>query len=125
VALSYESLRIYDRALQNYESLFLLTSSNSMLYKMAVLQYELKRYQETMTNVDILFTKPEADSLKVVFNDAKNQEKEYPLRVALTNLKGMVYQAQGDKVNARKYFEMALKLAPDFVLAKQNLAALK
>jgi tetratricopeptide (TPR) repeat protein len=125
VALGYENIHIYDRALQNYESLFLLTSSSSMLYKMAVLQYELKRYQETITNIDILLSKPEADSLKVVFNNAKNQEKEYPIRVALTNLRGLVYKAQGDKINARKYFEMALKMAPDFLLAKQNLDGLK
>jgi len=125
VALSYENLHIYDRALQNYESLFLLTNSTSMLYKMAVLQFELKRYQETLTNADILLSKPEADSLKVIFADAKNQEKEYPIRVALNNLKGMVYKAQGDKVNARKHFETALKMAPDFLLAKQNLDGLK
>jgi tetratricopeptide (TPR) repeat protein len=124
VADSYENLRIYDRALQNYESLFLLTSNTSMLYKMAMLQFELKRYQETLTNIDILLSKPEADSLKVVMNDTKNQQKEYPIRVALTNLKGMVYKAQGDKVNARKYFESALKMAPDFQFAKQNLDGL-
>lgn len=124
-AISYENLNINDRALQNYESLFLLTNNNSNLYKMAVLQYELKRYEESMTNADILLTKPEADSLKVVFNDAKGAPQEFKLRAAILNLKGMVYKAQTDKVNARKFFEESIKLEPNFDDAKKNLASLK
>lgn len=123
--VGYENLNIYDRALQNYESLYLLTNNNSTLYKMASLQYELKRYQESMTNIDILLTKPNMDSLKVVFNDSENKPKEYPLKAGLLNLKGLVYNAQSDKVNAKKFFEESLALAPDFVLPKQNLASLK
>ena len=71
------------------------------------------------------YTKPEVETLKVVFNDAENKPKEYNLKAALFNLKGLVYKVQDDKVNAKKYFEDALKLEPEFLLAKQNLAALK
>ncbi len=125
VGMSFEGLSIYDRALQNYESLFLLTNNNSTLYKMAFIQYELKRYQESLTNIDILLSKPEAETLKVVFNSTENKQKEYTAKVALLNLKGMVYKDQGDKINAKKYFEESLKLAPDFQFAKQNLDGLK
>ncbi len=124
-AVSYENLSILDRSLQSYESLFLLTNNSSTLYKMAFLQYELKRYPESITNADILIAKPDADTLKVVFNDKDNKSKEYPVRVALLNLKGMVYKDQADKVNAKKFFEEALKIAPDFQPAKVNLDALK
>lgn len=123
--IGYENLSIYDRALQSYESLFLLTTNNSTLYKMAALQYELKRFEESMTNIDILLTKPEVDSLKVVFNDSENKPKEYPMRAALLNLKGLVYNGRSDKINAKKSFEESLAMAPDFVLPKQNLASLK
>lgn len=124
-AISYEGLGIKDKALQNYESLFLITSSNSTLYKMASLQYDLKRYGESLTNSDILLAKPQTDSLKVVFNDAKNNAKEYPLKAAIFNLKGLSFKAQGDAANARKAFEEALKIEPAFEAAKQNLASLK
>lgn len=124
-AFSYENLNIKDRALQSYESLFLMTNSNSTLYKMASLQYDLKRYGESLTNSDILLGKPQADSLKVVFNDAGNNPKEYPLKAALHNLKGLSYKAQGDTAKARKSFEDALKIDPAFEAAKQNLASLK
>jgi tetratricopeptide (TPR) repeat protein len=123
--MGYESLSINDRALQSFESLFLITNNNATLYKMSFLQYQLKRYTESMTNVDFLLTKPEADSLKITYNDATNIPKEYPMKVALLNLKGMIYKDQSDKVNAKKSFEEALKIAPDFELAKKNLAALK
>lgn len=124
-AISYENLNIKDRALQNYESLFLLTSNNSNLYKMVSLQYDLKRYGEALTNADILLSKPQADSLKIVFSDAKNNQKEHPLKASVHNLKGLTYKAQGDMVNARKSFEQALKIDPAFDTAKQNLASLK
>jgi tetratricopeptide (TPR) repeat protein len=124
-AVSYENLGLKDKALQSYESLFLLTSSNSTLYKMASLQYDLKRYGESLTNSDILLSKPQTDSLKVVFNDAKNNSKEHPLKAAILNLKGLSFKAQGDVPNARKSFEEALKIDPAFEAAKQNLASLK
>ncbi len=124
-AISYENLGILDRALQSYESLFLLTNNNTNLYKMSFLQYDLKRYQECLTNCDILLSKPEADALKVNFNDKDKKAKDYPIRVALLNLKGLVYKDQSDKVNAKKYFEEALKVSPDFVPARENLDALK
>jgi Tfp pilus assembly protein PilF len=37
----------------------------------------------------------------------------------------MVYRDQGDKVNAKKLFEEALKISPDFEPAKASLAGLK
>jgi len=124
-AVGYESLGIYDRSLQNYESLFLLTNENTILYKMALLQYQLKRYPECLTNADILLAKPESGTLKVSFNDKDKKPKEYAMKVSLLNLKGMVYKDQADKVNAKKFFDEALAAAPDFVPAKENLAALK
>lgn len=124
-AISYENLSLLDRSLQSYESLFLLTGNTTSLYKMAFLQFELKKYSESLTNVDIMLGKPDVDTMKVQFNDKENKPKEYAVRIALLNLKGMVYKDQGDKVNARKYFEEALKLAPDFTPAKQGLDSLK
>jgi tetratricopeptide (TPR) repeat protein len=125
VASSYENLNIMDRAVQYYESLYLITNAVPTLYKMAVLQYQLKKYSESMTNIDILLANPEVDTLKVVFNDAQKKAKEYAMRVSILNLKGMVYKDQGDKVNAKKAFDDALKIAPDFVLAKENSDSLK
>jgi tetratricopeptide (TPR) repeat protein len=125
VAQSYEGLNLLDRALQHYESLYLVTNAVPTLYKMAILQYQLKKYPESLTNIDILLANPEVDTLKLVFPDAQKKEKEYAMRVAILNLKGMVYKDQADKINAKKYFDEALKIAPDFAFAKENSESLK
>jgi Tfp pilus assembly protein PilF len=67
----------------------------------------------------------EVETLKITYNDATNKAKEYTMKVALLNLKGMIATEQGDKVSAKKFFDSALAIAPDFALAKENLAKLK
>jgi tetratricopeptide (TPR) repeat protein len=125
-AVGYETMGVPDRALQSYESLYLLTNNISTLYKMAFLQYDLKRYTESIASIDILLANNELDKAKVVFNDVENKPKEYPMRVSVLNLKGLIQQDHfGDKAAARKIFEEALAIAPDFVPAKQNLAKVK
>ena len=124
-AVGYESLGVPDRSLQYYESLYLLQSNPAVLYKMAFLQYRLKRFKECGTSVDILMADKNTDTLKVNYNDANDKQKEYPMKVALLNLKGMLAQEEGDKVSARKFYDQVLAQAPDFVLAKTNIAKLK
>jgi tetratricopeptide (TPR) repeat protein len=124
-ASSYEGLNINEKALQNYESLYLLSNSLSVLYKVSFLQYGLNRYQECLANTDIILASKEADEVKVAFTTTDNKTKEYSIRIPILNLKGMVARDTGDKASAKKYFEQALTLAPDFQAAKDNLAKLK
>jgi tetratricopeptide (TPR) repeat protein len=125
-AVGYETMGVSDRALQNYESLYLLSNNIFTLYKMAFLQYDLKRFTESIASIDILFANPQLNSSKVAFNDVENKPKEYPMKVSLLNLKGLIQQDHfGDKVAAKKMFEEALAISPDFVAAKQNLVKLK
>jgi tetratricopeptide (TPR) repeat protein len=123
-AVVCENLGAPDRALQYYESLYLLQSNSTVLYKMAFLQFRLKRYRESATTIDILMADKNVDTLKVSYSDGSKQ-KEYPMKVALLNLKGMLAQEQGDKVSARKFYDQVLAQAPDFILAKENIAKLK
>ena len=124
-AVSAESLGVIDRALQYYESLYLLSGSTYTLYKIAFHQYDLKRYAESLVNADILLTKPDLETMKVTFNDAQGKPKEYPMKVAVLNLKGLIKQETGDNVSAKKLFAEALAISPDFIAAKENLAKLK
>jgi len=124
-AIGCENLGVPEKALQYYESLFLLQNNPTVLYKMAFLQYRLKRYKESSTSIDILMADKAADSLKVNYNDASGKQKEYPMKAALLNLKGLVAQEQGDKVAAKKFYDEALALAPDFAPAKENVTKLK
>jgi tetratricopeptide (TPR) repeat protein len=124
-ASGFEELGIKDKALTNYESVYLINGNTGVLYKMAVLQFDLKKYAECQANVDILLTKPDTETIKVTLSDAANKQKDYPIKASILNLKGMLAEQTGDKVTAKKSFEDALKVASDFPLAKQNLAKLK
>ena len=124
-AIGYENLGIKDKALSAYETLYLNTEDYNTLYKMAFLQYDLAKYAESKTNLEILLGKKESEELKSVYTLSDNQQKEYPIKVSLITLKGMINAAEGDKVNAQKHFNEALALAPDFELAKQQMAELE
>ena len=124
-ASGYETLGVPDKALQNYESLYLLSNNIGTLYKMAFLQYRLKRYKESGATTDILLASKDVETSKVNYNMADNKPKEYSMKVAVLNLKGMLALDQGDKIGAKKLFEQVLALAPDFVLAKEGLTKTK
>jgi len=125
-AIGYELMGVPDRSLQNFESLYLLTNNINTLYKMAFLQFDLKRYAECLTSIEILLANKDVDTTMVVFNDPANKQKEYAMRVAVLNLKGLAVQEHlGDKEAAKKLFGEALAIAPDFVMAKDNLAKVK
>ncbi|MCB0493570.1 MAG: hypothetical protein KDC93_14275 [Cyclobacteriaceae bacterium] len=123
-AASFEALGILDRSLQNYETLYLLTNSTLSLYKIAFMQFDLKRYEESLTNVEILLTKPDLDKYDIGFNDSSNKQKDFPMKLAILNLKGLNLQAKGDKATAKKIFQDIIKEAPDFQPAITNLAEL-
>jgi tetratricopeptide (TPR) repeat protein len=120
-AVSAQELGVLDRALQHYENLYKVNSNISTMYQIAFLQYNLKRYDESQSSADIILSKPEATTTKVVFNDPQGKPKEYPMKVAVLNLKGLVALDKGDKAGAKKQFNEALAVAPDFVPAKENL----
>lgn len=125
MAVSYENLGLLQKSLEAYEKLYLLTDNINSLYKTTFIQFELKRYDECETNIDILLSKKEVDELKLVYTFEENKQEEFPMRVSVLNLKGALLIQQGDTVEARKTFEEVLALAPNFKLAKENLASLK
>ena len=121
----YEALGVLDKSIQSYESLYLLTDNITALYKMAFLQYQMKRFKESANSAEILLARKDLDGVKASYNDSKGKAKEFPVKVAVVNLKGMLALDQGDKINAKKYFQEALAIAPDFALAKENLTKIK
>ncbi|MEI9921831.1 MAG: hypothetical protein WDO14_24025 [Bacteroidota bacterium] len=124
-ATSAQQLGAGEKALESYESLYLINNNIRTLYQIAFLQYQLKRFAECATSIDIIMGKPELKDEKATFQDAKGASKEYAMKVPVLNLKGLMLLDQGDKIGAKKAFTEALALAPDFVLAKQNLEKTK
>jgi tetratricopeptide (TPR) repeat protein len=122
---SAQQLGANEKALQHYESLYLINNNIRTLYQIAFLQYQVKRYAECATSINIMLGKPEVTTEKAVFEDAKGNQKEYPLKVSVLNLKGLLALDQNDKAGAKKAFTEALAISPDFMLAKANLEKTK
>lgn len=123
-AASFEALGILDRSLQNYETLYLLSNSTLTLYKIAFMQFDLKRFEESLTNVEILLSKPDIGTYDIGFNDSNNKQKDFPMKLAILNLKGLNLKEKGDKAGAKKIFEDIIKEAADFQPAIANLSEL-
>lgn len=120
-ALSLEQIGAKDKALEDYESLYLKTNNINFLYKMAVFQYDLQRLKEAKTNIDIMLSNREADSIKYYFPNKENEQQEVVMRASLHNLKGMVAEAEGKTDEAKKQFAIALEIDPEFYMARNNL----
>jgi tetratricopeptide (TPR) repeat protein len=122
-AVSYEKLGLKDKALTSYESIYLRNSSIYTLYRIAILQLELGRQGESLTNANILLEKEETKEAKVSISTEQGPG-QISLEAAVYNLKGLIESDQGNKEAARASYQQALSIEPEFALAKNNLEEL-
>ncbi|MCE7996025.1 MAG: tetratricopeptide repeat protein [Roseivirga sp.] len=120
VALSYEQLRLYDKAIEFYQPMWLMTENINILYQIAYLQYSLKRYTESLNNLQIVDSKVKAED-KVQLNTSNGQVQEIPFKAAILNLRALIAIGEGKNEDAKALFNQALQLAPDFEAAKTGL----
>ncbi|MFD2036566.1 tetratricopeptide repeat protein [Belliella marina] len=123
-AYSLEQIGALERALTQFERLHLLTDDIFALYKSAYLQYSLKKYEEAMNSINMIVKSSKAADQKLGFPIENNQTQEVSMKAAALNLKALVYIEQGSKEDAKKAFEEALALEPEFALAKDGLKGL-
>ena len=123
-AISFDNLGVKNRALPYYEKLYLDRNDMNILYRMAFLQYELKRYNEANASVDILIETDETKEMQILFPINQEKNQQVSLLAAGYRLKGMIAQDQGNTEEAKKFFNQALTAAPDFVIVKQQLEKL-
>ncbi|MFT7033417.1 MAG: tetratricopeptide (TPR) repeat protein [Cyclobacteriaceae bacterium] len=121
--LAYENLGIKDKSLEQYESLFLKNNKTNTLYKVAFLQYELKRYKEAVASAEILLNRTDIDEQKLYFPKIDKTQQEVSMKSALLNLKGLIAKEDGDIPKAKEYYLEALKGSPGFEVAQKNLQA--
>lgn len=120
-ALSYFYLQDTRKALEAFEKLYELTQLPQHLYQVITLQFNLQRYGECQANIEQLLSLPEAEraSVRITAPDGKTQE--VPLKAAALNVRGVLYRLQKEFDKAENAFKEALKIYPDFILAKGNL----
>jgi len=123
-AVAYENIGLKDKALAAHESVYLKNSSIYTLYRIAVLQYDLDRPTESITNVNILLEKEETKTAKVGMSTDQGN-KQISLEAAVYNLKGLIESSQGQTESAKASYQQALTIEPTFTLAQKNLEELE
>ena len=120
VAISQQNMNLLKESLENYEKLFKMSKSIFHEYKIATLQYALKRFGECGVTIDqILQSKDSGQEISISDNNRRSQK--VPIKAAVLNMRGVIALELNQNDAAKQNFEAALKITPDFELAKNNL----
>lgn len=122
-AVSYENLRLYDKAVEQYESMWLATDNVTILYQVSYLQYLLDRFDESNSNLDIIASKLKPNET-ILLSKKDGNTQEVKFAAAIENLRGLIAVDKGEKENARGFFTKALEISPDFEAAQDGLQGL-
>jgi tetratricopeptide (TPR) repeat protein len=112
-------------AIGAYEALFAVSKNRYHGYKLAQLQFEIKRLAEAMVTINNCLTKTEELKATIAFNKSKEETQDVPLNAAIQNLKGLVSYELKDSPSAIKCFDEALKIFPEFETAKANKTSIE
>jgi tetratricopeptide (TPR) repeat protein len=124
-AISLESLGALDKALETNQELFTLTKNNFNGYTVAKLEYSLKKNEEAFATIQKTEKLNDAGTYKVTFNINQQHTQQVELLAAIAYLKGLIAKELDKNDIAKASYEKALKIQPDFVLAKDNLENLQ
>ena len=122
--ISLQNLGLKQQALNEYESLYLKSDRIDVLYTISFLQFELKNFTESLTNLDILINNSETEEMSVSVSKSDNSVQEVLIRAQLNYLKGLIYLEQSKTEDAKKYFNIALTISPDFQNAIDRLKSI-
>lgn len=122
VAVSKQSLGLLKEALTDYESLYKTEKQVFYLYQIATLQYQLKRFGECVASLDQILGDEGSAKQNVTIRNNNNTSQSVPMRAAALNVKGIVALEVNKDADAKELFNQAIKLFPEFALAKGNLA---
>lgn len=119
-----EKLNQPKEAIAIYEKLYAKTKSPYHAYTLMELQYAIKRLAEclaTAGSTEKLEFKPD---FTMTYNAGEQMGRTY-LKAGIYNITGLALYDLDRKAESKLYFEKALALDSNFVLAKQNLEAIK
>jgi tetratricopeptide (TPR) repeat protein len=124
-AISEQNLGLAKLALEDYEKLYPVTKNIYHLYQIATLQYDLKRFGECDVTIQRLMADEKLKETKIQIFLGQGQSQEVPMEAGIYNMQGMLLLNINKETEAKERFNKALEMAPEFVLPKNNLAALE
>ena len=124
-AIALESLGALEKAAEAYTVLLAKTKNNYQGYTLANVYFKMKKFDEAyvaIKNTEIL---NDEGKYQVTFAINKNHTQQVELLAAIPYLKGLIEIKLKNNEGAKASFTQALKVQPDFVLAKENLEAVQ
>ncbi len=120
-ATSLDNLGAKDRALTNYEKLYLNNGDINTLYKISFLQFELKRFAESETSLDIIIGDPQSEERFIRFPTADGAGQDVSLKASAERVKAMILEEKGDIEGAKAKYLEVLEMQPGFQIIQQQL----
>lgn len=125
MAISNSNLSRNKDALDLYEKIYRKTGQLYHAYQVAVHQYVMQRYGECAQMIDIIVNDSASATELINIDIDKGKSQQVPIRASALNLRGVMLKEINMNEKAKENFEAALKIAPDFVLAKNNIEEIK
>jgi len=125
-AISLENLNVPKEAIEVYEKIYQQKKEPYIAYKLAQLQQRIKRSAEAFATLKSGENLKFPEKATIAFPGIKKGEvQNVPFKAAFYNLMALTSYDLHNYDMAIKYFEEALKIYPDFLVAKQNKQAIE
>jgi tetratricopeptide (TPR) repeat protein len=115
-----EKMGFYKESIEYYQNLFNKKKSIQYGYKLAFLQYNLKRLGEAKQTIDSLNGMQNELNLEVQVPVSKDSVQNIKLEAAVNNLSGMIYFDLNHYNEALLFFNKAIEISPNFIWAIEN-----
>jgi tetratricopeptide (TPR) repeat protein len=120
-AVSEQNLRLIKESLETYELLYTKSKDLYHLYQIGTLQFQLKRFGECNMTMNQLVKSEGSDKKEIMISNQNGQGQKVPIKAASYNILGVMALETSSLKEAKTFFEEALKVTPEFELAKGNL----
>ncbi len=123
-AISLESVGAKEKAVEEYQKLLAKSNKSFHAYKLAGLQLEIKKFDDAFVSIKKADQLPTDDLVTISFRVNPTYTQDISLKASIAYLEGIIAETLKKGTEAKVAFERAIKLFPDFVLAKSRLDAL-
>jgi len=120
-ASSLESLGALDKAMETYKELFELTNNNYHGYNLSKLQLSMNKFDDAYVTIKKVEGLNDSGNVQVTFSINQTHTQQIELLAAIPYLKGLIEEELKKNDEAKLSYQKALKIQPEFVLAKEKL----
>lgn len=122
----FEKNNQVEEAILHYQKLLAVSETNQDYYQLASLYFKNENYKSCQHYLSKVLSKEAGDDKVLITfeKDKQTMNQMVAVHAAAYNMLGFVYMNQNEIEKAKEMCEIALKIDPNFELAKGNLAYL-